>query len=192
MIIDADGNRIHFSDADLRSHSEGRVGREVTFTSRTGLEFWFSSDHESALTDDDGIYLYIHRRAIPSDMEKAFILHINGRSIAFADENDRFFDYTRSSAVEGDDGNRYWTIGSIGAKLKTPDKIRPSYYHQLTNTDKFLDRDQQEFATTFVEDVLSNISEGILRLSVVRPQHASVVWSDSVKKKLENGSLIEG
>lgn len=192
MIIDADGNRIHFSDADLRSHSEGKVGKEVTFKSRTGLEFWFSSDHESALTDNDGIYLYIHRRAIPSDMEKAFVLHINGRSIAFADENNRFFDYTRSYAVEAGDGNRYWTIGSIGAELKAPDKNRPSYYHNLTNADKFSDREQQEFAITFVEDVLSNISEVILRLSVVRPQHASVIWTDRVKEQLKNGSLIEG
>lgn len=192
MIIDADGNRIHFSDADLRSHSEGKVGKEVTFTSRTGLEFWFSSDHESALTNCDDVYLYVHRRAIPSDMEKAIILHINGRSIAFADDNNRFFDYRRSTAVEADDGKLYWSIGSIGAELKAPDKNSPSYHHRLTNAEKFLDRRQQDFAITFVEDVLSNISESILRLAVVRPQHASVIWSDRVKEQLENGSLIEG
>lgn len=192
MIIDADGNRIHFSDADLRSHSEGRVGREVTFTSRTGLEFWFSSDHDSALTNNDDVYLYIYRRFIPSDIEKAFILHINGRSIAFADENDQFFDHKRPVAMEADDGNRYWTIGSIGAELKAPDENSPSYYHYLTNSDKFLDREQQEFAITLVEDVLSNISEDIRRLAFVRPQHASVLWSGEVKEQLKNGSLIEG
>ncbi|GAB5509996.1 MAG: hypothetical protein Rhims3KO_13970 [Hyphomicrobiales bacterium] len=192
MIIDANGNRIHFSDADLRIHSEGRVGREVTFKSRTGLEFWFDSDRESVLTSNDNIYLYIYVDLFPGYLQKAFVLHIDGRSIAFADEDGQFFDQAKSHAKKAEDGNFYWAIGSVGAMLKVQDENRRSYYHYLTNSDKFSSRDQQEFSITLVEDMLSNISQDIRRLAFVRPQHASVVWSDSVKKKLENGSLIEG
>ena len=197
MIIDADGEKHFFSDYDLKIHSRGEKGNRVSFTSRTDLEFWFDADEKSALTNDPNVYLYMYNESWLGSIDMAFILHVNGRSIAFADKapdarfKGWFFHYPY--AQENKDGGKYLEIGSVGAQLSHKDRTVARQSHPLTNAEKFESQAYQEFAITLVEDILSRVSSSASRVArVTKREHAKVIWADEVQKKLFNGDLIEG
>ena len=195
MFIDADGNKCYLDET--REATQYNIVKEKTYTSRTGLDFWFDVNSHTVWTSQDSIFLHEFWSNDRDNPGAAFILHIAGRSIGFSNTGSVFPDvpYMDDIAQKRSDGSRFWEIGIIGGQYRNLERIageKSSKAYDYSNSDHFESKEQQEFALTLLEDILSNFTGSFLGQAHGKEQSADVLFTDELKEKIERGDFIEG
>ena len=190
MFIDADGKK-HFVGSSIETNPI-KTGKEKTYTSRTKPTFWFDVNTHTIWTERDDIFVHEHESDNREEPGYAFILHIEGRAIAFSKSPEKKFTLTSGDRA---DGTRFWEFGHIGEQYEKRTKtlkiaVRKNY--KMTNANKFADTKQQEFALTLLKDILSNFTGNWLGLAHGTEQSAEVVLTKELREKIEDGHFVEG
>jgi len=189
MFIDANGTK-HYPDTELET-APIHTGKEKTYTSRTGLSFWFDVNAQTVWTNREDVYLFQYRSTDRENPGKAFFLHISGKSIAFSSELGR---YMPSLPSEKENGTKYWKIGIIGGEYHayehTKGELRHKYY-PLTNTNHFSSIEEQSFALALIEDILSNFEGSLLRNAHGKEQNAEVIFTTELQQRIAQGDFVK-
>lgn len=189
MFIDGDGNE-HLV-GDIRETKPLKTGKEKSYLSRTGLTFWLDLNTRTVWTDRGDVFLHEHESYDRDEPGFVFILHIEGRSIAFSKSSEQRFMLTSG---DREDGSRYWEFGHIGAQYENLAKVltRPlSQTFKMTNAKQFASATQQEFALTLVEDILSHFMGNWLGLAHGNEQFADVIFTEELQQKIACGDFVE-
>ncbi|MFG5379675.1 hypothetical protein [Yoonia sp. R2-816] len=191
MIIDADGEkRVFERDGNRR---ELVTGKERTFQSRTGLDFWFNYNTDCALTSDPEIFVYFYQNTLRGNVGTFPILHIQGRALCFTRRPwSRKESYDAVRPRYGKDGQSTWEIGEMGLSMHHKDPDQARVYYPLTNADKFRDEEQQELGIGLLQDVLSKTTGNWVAHAHGREKTSNVFLTPEFQKKLRSGALLEG
>ncbi|XAT62353.1 hypothetical protein GN278_17200 [Rhodobacteraceae bacterium Araon29] len=191
MFIDADGNK-QFTGSSYEQEPL-KTGKERTYSgARTGLSFWFDMNCDTVWTSRDDVFLHEHTSKDRDEPGFVFILHIEGRSIAFSKSPEKRFMLT---SKDREDGSRYWEFGHIGAqheKYTETLNVTDLQTYKMTNADKFANPEQQEFALTLLEDILTNFMGNWLGLAHGGVQSADVIFTQELQQKIARGDFVEG